>query len=108
MITSVRETGGELPRSFELEQNYPNPFNPSTTIQFSLPRAAHVVLKVFDMLGEEITTLVSDDRGAGTYTTRWNAAGNSSGVYFYRLEARPINGGQASSFTQTRKLLLLK
>lgn len=101
LVTSVLQEGTVGgPHRFELAQNYPNPFNPSTTIQFSLPKASHVVLKVYNMLGEEITTLVSDERGAGTYTMHWNAAGSASGVYFYRI--------QAGSFTQTRKLLLLK
>ena len=101
MVTSVHEVaGGELPRTFDLKQNYPNPFNPSTTIEFSIPRAAHVVLNVFNTLGQKITTLVSDERGPGTYSTRWDAAGVASGVYFYRLEA--------GSFSQSRKLLLLK
>lgn len=100
LVTSVPISSEKMPREFALSQNYPNPFNPSTTIQFLLPRAAHVALKVFNIVGEEITTLVSGKLGAGTYTTRWDAAGVASGVYFYRIEA--------GSFIETKKLLLLR
>jgi hypothetical protein len=109
MVTGVKDVAGNgVPERFELAQNYPNPFNRSTTIQFSLPRAAHVDLRVFNMLGEEIATLLSEELGAGNHTKQWNAANIASGVYFYRIQARPINGGQAGSFTQTKKLVLLK
>jgi parallel beta-helix repeat protein len=98
----VREPEREthLPVSFVLCQNYPNPFNPSTMIQFSLPQAEFVTLKVFNMLGQEITTLVSKDLSAGTYKTEWNAQALPSGIYFYRL--------QTGTFCQTRKLVLLR
>ena len=92
--------GTELPKSFALSQNYPNPFNPSTTIAFALPSRSFATLKVYDMLGREVAILVSEDLAAGTYTRQWNAANLSSGIYFYRLIA--------GSFTQTKKLILLK
>ncbi|MDZ7406155.1 MAG: T9SS type A sorting domain-containing protein, partial [candidate division KSB1 bacterium] len=85
---------------FHLEQNYPNPFNPTTTISFSLPLGSFVSLKVFDALGREVSTLVSEELAAGTYVRQWEAAGLPSGVYFYRL--------QAGSFTETKKLILLR
>jgi hypothetical protein len=85
---------------YQLHQNYPNPFNPSTTIEFSLPRSGHVTLKVFNILGEVVATLVNEELNVWTYTTQWNAADAASGVYFYRL--------QAGDFVDTKKLLLLK
>ena len=90
----------DLPQSFTLEQNYPNPFNPTTNIQFDLPLQSFTQLTIFDMLGREVTTLVSEELPAGTHTYTWNAAGNSSGVYLYRL-ATPEN-------IVTKKMTLIK
>jgi hypothetical protein len=89
-----------LPAAYALEQNYPNPFNPSTTIRFSIPVAGHVSLKIFDVLGQEVATLVDDDVVAGVHTAQWKPDGVASGMYLYRLEA--------GSFNESRKLLLLK
>ena len=83
-----------------IEQNYPNPFNPSTTIRYVLPQASHVTLTVFNILGQEIATLVDEFQTPGLKSVVWNARGVSSGVYFYRLTA-----GVASA---TRRLLLLR
>jgi hypothetical protein len=83
---------------FHLSQNYPNPFNPSTTISFSLPRTENISLKVYDMLGREVATLVEGQEEAGEHSVKWNAEGLASGVYFSRL----IAGG----FVEARKLLL--
>jgi Secretion system C-terminal sorting domain len=88
------------PTSFTLSQNYPNPFNPTTSISFGLPAQSFVSLKVFDLIGKEVATLVSDELPAGNYTRQWNAADMPSGVYFYRL--------QAGSFNKTQRLILLK
>ncbi|MBX2992093.1 MAG: VCBS repeat-containing protein [Bacteroidetes bacterium] len=93
-------TEDNLPRSFALEQNYPNPFNPSTTIEFALPHTNFVTLTLYNILGQEVRTLVSERMDAGTYQVQFNAGGLPSGAYIYRLHA----GG----FVQTRKLLLLK
>lgn len=98
--TSVRELPSEIPGSFTLEQNYPNPFNPSTTIQFSLPRSQFVTLRVFNLLGEQIATLVSESVSPGTHQAEWTPQGLPSGVYFYRLQAGP--------FVETKKLILLE
>ncbi len=98
--TSVTEISGVIPTAFSLEQNYPNPFNPNTTIEFSLPQAGNVTLRVFDLLGKEVATLVSESLGAGRFKAQWNANGMTSGVYFYRL--------QADAFLETKKLMLLK
>jgi hypothetical protein len=100
MITSVNEQDRMLPRGYSLDQNYPNPFNPTTAITFSVATYSHTSLKVYDILGREVATLVNEQKPAGTYTQKWNAENFPSGVYFYRL--------QAGSFTETKKLVLLK
>jgi hypothetical protein len=100
VVTGMEPERQNLPVVYSLEQNYPNPFNPTTTIQFSLPRATYVTLNIYNPLGQEVAQLVSQQMSAGTYTTEWNASDSPSGVYFYRL--------QAGSFTRTKKLVLLR
>jgi len=98
------EINTTLPIEFVLNQNYPNPFNPSTTISFQLPASSNVTLKVYDILGNEIATLVNEHRSAGTYEVEFNTSSinhqTSSGVYFYRL--------QAGDYLETKKMMLLK
>ncbi len=89
-----------LPGAFFLAQNYPNPFNPETVIDYQLPVAGHVSLKVYDLLGREMATLVDTQLLAGRYKTTWNAAGAAGGIYFYRI--------RAGDFVQWKKLVLLK
>ena len=89
-----------IPSEFALHQNYPNPFNPGTTIGFALPRETFVDLRVYDMLGRVVATLISETRKTGEYRLRWEAGALPSGLYFYRLKA--------GDFIQTRKLLLVK
>jgi hypothetical protein len=96
-----------LPEIYELYQNYPNPFNPSTTISFLLPSKSFVSLKIFDLLGRNVATLVSEEMLAGHYSQQWSAANLSSGIYFYRLQVYSDAVG-AGSFTETKKLILLK
>ncbi len=84
--TSVADAEG-VPTRLELEQNYPNPFNPSTTIRFSIRTSGHTSLQVYDVLGEEVATLVGEELNAGTYSVRWNAEGVASGTYFCRLRS---------------------
>ena len=79
-----------LPKKFVLNQNYPNPFNPSTVISYQLPMSSQVTLKVYDMLGKEVTTLVDAKQDAGTYKKEWNAAKLASGVYFYRIQTETL------------------
>ena len=98
--TSVELNSDLLPKAYELDQNYPNPFNPSTTIKFSIPQAGNVNLTIYDAVGKEVAVLVNENVDAGQYNIQWNAAGFSSGVYFYRLEA--------DNFVQVNKMLLLK
>jgi hypothetical protein len=85
---------------YELLQNYPNPFNPTTTINYQLPQAGFVTLKVYDVLGNEIETLVNEEKPAGTYKLTWDAENLPGGVYFYRI--------RTESYTKTRKMVLLK
>ncbi len=108
--TSVHETGGNLPEAFALSQNYPNPFNPTTTITYALPTSAYVTLKVYNILGQEVGTLVDGSQNAGYRSAVWNAGTMASGVYVYRLTAVPAatHEGQAGTFTQVRKMLLVK
>jgi hypothetical protein len=97
----------ELPTEFILSQNYPNPFNPSTKIQYSVPQSSSVVIKVFDILGNEIQTLVNDEKPAGTYEITWHATNLPSGLYFYQLKVYPANGG-AGSYSETKKMILIR
>ncbi|MEG8948023.1 peptidoglycan DD-metalloendopeptidase family protein, partial [Rosettibacter firmus] len=99
-VTGIVNSDQTIPEYFLLRQNYPNPFNLSTTISFDLPSKSFVSLKVFDVLGKEVSNLVSEELPAGTYSRQWNAVGLASGIYFYRL--------QAGSFIETKKLILMK
>ncbi|MBI5463341.1 MAG: T9SS type A sorting domain-containing protein [Ignavibacteriales bacterium] len=105
-LTNVAERQqSSMPTQFGLTANYPNPFNPATTIEFSMARTAHVTIKIFSLLGQEIATLVDGNRGAGEYRAVWNGrnqygAPASSGMYLVRMTTE--------SFVQTRKILLLK
>jgi hypothetical protein len=89
-----------VPTEFRLEQNYPNPFNPRTTIHFQLPSKSHVTLRVYDILGQELETLINEEREAGMYILQYDGLNLTSGIYFYRL--------QAGSYSETKKLILLK
>lgn len=101
VFTGVEETGtGRIPRSYELSQNYPNPFNPSTVIEYALPASGQVTLKVYNVIGQEVKTLVNGVQDAGSYRVRFDATSLSTGVYFYRLEA--------GSFTRVQKMILVK
>ncbi|MCA1803330.1 MAG: T9SS type A sorting domain-containing protein [Rhodothermaceae bacterium] len=98
--TSIVDSRSEIPAGYELGQNYPNPFNPTTKISFSIPESADVTLKVYDITGREIATLVNQSMSAGTHTAQFNAANVSSGMYIYRMEA---NG-----YTMSGKMMLVK
>ena len=104
IITGVDDKTVNVPTKFTLKQNYPNPFNPSTNINFSVPQASFVTLKIYDTLGKEVSTLVNEQMSAGTYKFNFNASKLTSGVYFYTITA---NGGN-SNFRQTKKMILLK
>ena len=100
LITSIEQVSYQIPENYNLSQNYPNPFNPSTSFEFRIAEPGFVSLKVFDVTGREVATIVSEGMKAGKYIRRWNAGDLASGVYLYRL--------QAGSVTQTKKLILLK
>ncbi len=105
--TNVVENNN-VPHTFALLQNYPNPFNPSTVISYQLPAASYVTIKVFDVLGREVSTLVNERENPGLHSVAFNAANLSGGVYFCRLVANAIPSGQAGTYSDTKKLLLLK
>ena len=110
LITDVKNKGNEIPTKYSLSQNYPNPFNPSTIIKYSIPNFNNsflskaaiglVTLKIYDLLGREITTLVNEEKSPGNYKIAWNAAGVPSGIYFYQL--------RSNNFVSTRKMILMK
>ncbi|MBT8387390.1 MAG: T9SS type A sorting domain-containing protein, partial [Ignavibacteria bacterium] len=99
-ILNVELLSEILPTDYKLMQNYPNPFNPSTKIKYSLPQSSNVVIKAFDILGNEIETLVNEEKPTGTYETTWYADGFPSGIYFYQL--------RSGNFVETKKMVLLR
>jgi hypothetical protein len=105
LYTGVSNNEGKTPLSFKLSQNYPNPFNPATTIQYTLPsivgaQGSNTILKIFDLLGREVATLVNQKQKPGEYRVTFNAGNLASGIYFYRLTS--------GNFVQTKKMMLLK
>ncbi len=100
MLATGVESDSDVPRHFSLSQNYPNPFNPSTTIRYELPRRSRVMLRIFNLLGQVVATLVDEEKTAGRYEWFWDARNLASGLYFYRL--------QAGEFAETKKLVLVK
>lgn len=107
-LTGVEDEGNALPTVYSLSQNYPNPFNPSTTIKFGLPVASMVSLKVYDVIGREVATVVNEALTAGYYNYHWNASALSSGVYVYRISAVATKGNSQQNFVQVKKLILQK
>ena len=100
MPESVDEEQTSVPDAYSISQNYPNPFNPITTIKYQIPELSFVTLKVYDVLGNEITTLLNEEKPVGSYQIEFDATILSSGVYFYKL--------QAGNFVKTKKMILLK
>ena len=100
LTTDVEDILTEIPKEYSLLQNYPNPFNPTTTISFNLPSKSFISLKIFDLIGREQATIVSEEMSQGNYSRQWNAERFPSGIYFYRL--------QTGIFSETKKLLLLR
>ena len=98
--SDIKQNIDIIPLDFFLHQNFPNPFNPVTTIRYQIPELNFVTLKVYDVLGNEITTLVNEKKQAGTYEITWHAEGLPSGVYFYQL--------RAGNFVETKKMILMK
>ena len=98
--TGINNNTGVVPSEYKLEQNFPNPFNPATTIRFSLPKAGFVTLKIYNALGKEVETLVSENLSAGVQEVSYDASKLNSGVYFYRI--------YSNGFTDTKKMMLVK
>jgi len=99
-VTTITNTGNNVPDKYSLSQNYPNPFNPITNIEFSIPNAGITKLVIYDALGREVETLVNSELNPGTYSAVWDASKYNSGVYFYRLTT--------GNFTETKKMILVK
>ena len=112
LITGVTEGPSQSASSgneeFQLRQNFPNPFNPSTAISYQQLAISFVTLRVYDVLGREVAKLVDEVRRPGAYISRWDGSSQPSGVYFYRLEAHPTDGGKTGDFIATRKMILIK
>jgi hypothetical protein len=100
LLTGNVEIVSQTPTNFNLSQNYPNPFNPTTKISYALPKSGIVTLRVYDILGRDIVTLVNEYKNAGNYTVDFTSSNYTSGVYFYKLE---VNG-----ISEVKKMLLLK
>jgi flagellar hook assembly protein FlgD len=98
-MTSVDDSG-PIAVDYSIEQNYPNPFNASTSIHYNLPRASHVKIDIYDILGRKVETLVNETQPAGEHNVIWNSDDNPSGTYFYRI--------QAGDFVEVNKMVLLK
>ncbi len=110
LAVSVEKTKSYSPDEYTLKQNFPNPFNPTTTIEFSIPVAADVRLTVYNILGQEVVTLLDEQRTSGTHSVEWNATDSygsklSSGIYFYKLKA---SGQDGNDFIDIKKMVLLK
>ncbi len=100
VIVGVEEEEDALPITYKLEQNYPNPFNPSTIIKFAVPERSVVQIKIYDILGSELVTIVNEEMEKGWYEKVFNANGYASGIYIYRM--------QAGDYVSTKKMLLVK
>ncbi|MFA3782795.1 phospholipase D-like domain-containing protein [Melioribacteraceae bacterium 4301-Me] len=100
IITDIKKNNDEIPSNFSLLQNYPNPFNPITIITYQLPVSSHVALKIYDLLGRDIATLVNEEKAPGVYKVKFDGSNLASGIYFYRIVI--------GSFTDTKKFVLLK
>jgi hypothetical protein len=106
--TAVNESVSDNLSSYTLAQNYPNPFNPTTTFSFNVPYSSFVTLKIYDVKGGEVASIVNQNLTAGTHYYTWNASGLASGIYYYKITAVGSAESNAKSFTQVKKLILLK
>jgi hypothetical protein len=97
---NVKQISNEIPSAYSLKQNYPNPFNPKTIINFQLSMSNYVSLKVYDILGNKVETLVNEKISPGSYSVEWDASNYSSGTYFYKLETE--------NFTEVKAMMLVK
>ena len=104
-VGTIEATVNKIPAEFSISQNYPNPFNPSTVIKFALPTDAKVSLKVYNILGVEVSTLINNNLTAGVHEAKFNASNLNSGIYFYNITARGVDGSVNSN---TMKMMYLK
>jgi 1,4-alpha-glucan branching enzyme len=112
ILNDVHRDKQQVLKEYNLDQNFPNPFNPSTKIRFRVKENSHVILRIYDVLGRQVKTLVNKEMNNGQYTVNWNGENNSgekvsSGIYLYRMEGVPLDR-QAGNYVKTRKMLLLK
>ncbi len=112
-VIGVEPISSEVPQQFKLYQNYPNPFNPSTKIKFDVPpskgaRGMITQLVVYDILGKEVQTLINEGLKPGTYEVEWNGSDYPSGVYFYKLTIGDPSASSGHSFSETKKMVLIK
>jgi len=105
---TAAEDAEHVPTDFALLQNYPNPFNPSTKIEFRTPKAGFVTLKVYDILGREVSILINEELNPGNYKVDFNSSGLSSGIYFYTLQVGDPSASSGQNFISTKKMILLK
>lgn len=105
-LTGVSSITSEIPDGFSLQQNYPNPFNPVTTIKYKITERANVTLKIYNILGKAVETIIEEVQGPGTYESHFNASNLSSGVYYYKISVSTENG--SNSFSDTKKMILMK
>ncbi|HOI29514.1 MAG TPA: T9SS type A sorting domain-containing protein [Melioribacteraceae bacterium] len=106
IASEVEDTNYDIPAYFILSQNYPNPFNTITSIKYALPVESSVRISIYNILGENLITLIDGIQPSGNYKVSWDASKISSGIYFYRIAAIPLNG--RNSFTEVKKMILLK
>ena len=100
IATGIKNGNNQVPGCYSLSQNYPNPFNPTTSISYQIPVAGNVTLKIYDLLGREVATLVNEQKHIGSYEVKFNGRNLSSGMYLYQL--------RSGSFVETKKLILIK
>ena len=107
-VIGVNQISTKVPGVFKLYQNYPNPFNPVTNIKYEVPLRSKVKLTIFDVNGREVAVLLNEVQGAGTYSADWDASNFSSGVYFYVLKAGDPSTGSGLSYSESKKMVLIK
>jgi len=108
ILTNIILEFEDSPLNFKLHQNYPNPFNPVTTIKYQIPKLSFITIKIYDVLGNEIATIVNEEKPAGSYEVEFDGDGLTSGIYFFRLQAGSPSAGSGQSFVETKKMVLLK
>jgi len=107
-VVSVQPVGSLIPQDYRLSQNYPNPFNPVTMIEFDIPKLSYITIRIYDILGREVSRPVEQRLEAGRYTVDFDASELSSGTYFYRIEASDASSGSAQLFRDVKKMIILK